>query len=120
MAEQAVQEAEPAVVVQAYIEALTARDLSRCVDFYADDAKITFISGVFRGKQAIKEWHEERFAAELELVSVGELNAKGEKVTLDVLVTSKKLRAWKLNKLAGRPTTPYRQGKRKKSKQCPR
>lgn len=114
------QDTGPQAVVEAYLEAFRERDLSRCLDFYADDAEIHFMDGVFKGKQAIEEWHRDRFAAELELVKVGKLRTEGGRVTSDVTVTSTRLRAWKIDKLAGKATVLVEQGKIKETRLSPR
>ncbi len=114
------QDTAPEVVVESYLEAVKERDISRCVAFYADDAEIHFMDGVFKGKEAIEEWHRDRFAAELELVKVGKLRSEGGKVTFDGTVSTSKLRAWKIDKLDGKVTLLVEQGKIKETRLAPR
>jgi hypothetical protein len=101
----------PDAVVRAYLDAAHARDVGGCVSFFADDAKLTFMSGEFAGRQAIEEWHNERFAANLQFVRVDSVKAKGEVVTVDAVVTSNRLKAWKIGSLGGRATFRVRDGK---------
>jgi ketosteroid isomerase-like protein len=107
--------AEPQAIIQAYLQAARDRDLAGCVSFYAPDAKLTFMSGVFQGTQAIEEWHKERFAADLQFVRIDAIKAKGDVVTVDAVVTSKRLKAWKIGSLGGRATFRLQDGKIKET-----
>lgn len=104
------------MVVQAYLEAFEARDLSRCLDFYAEDATINFLSGLYEGQQAIEEWHQDRFTADLRLVQVDEISVQGDTATVDAVATSKRLRIWKIDSLNGRATFRFENGKIKQAK----
>lgn len=105
------QETDLQAVVRTYLQAFEERDLSKCVDFYADDATIHFHVGIFRGRQAIEEWHEERFAADLRVVRVNGITVQDDTAILEAVVTSNRLRAWKINRLAGKATFLFGQGK---------
>jgi hypothetical protein len=75
---------------------------------------------VFKGRQALEEWHQERFDAEFEFVSVNKITADGDKVTLDAVITSKKLRVWRIRKLAGKAVFRLHEGKIREVKFSPR
>ena len=98
------QGAEPQTLIRAYLEAAQERDLEGCMRFYADDSRLTFMSGVFEGRQAIEEWHKERFDADLKFVKIEAVKTKGHTVTVDAVVTSKRIKAWKIGSLGGRAT----------------
>ena len=102
-------------LVKDYLEALSEMDLSRCLDFYADDATIKFQAGVFHGRQAIEEWHKDRFDAELKLVKIDKIDVQGNRVLVDGTATSKRLRAWKINRLSGRVIFLFENGSIKKT-----
>ena len=103
-------------VVQAYLQAFKARDLSRCLDFYAEDATIDFQSGLYRGREDIEEWHKERFAADLRVVRVDEIRVQGNTVILEAVATSNRLKAWRIANLTGTATFVFQQGKIKETK----
>jgi len=102
-------------LVKDYLRALEERNLSRCLDFYADDATIKFQTGVFHGKQAIEEWHKDRFNAELTVVKIEKVDVQGDRVVVDGTVTSNRLKAWKINRLSGRVTFLFENGNIKKT-----
>jgi uncharacterized protein (TIGR02246 family) len=106
-----VQEADVRATIQTYREALEARDLARCVACYAEDAVIHFGTGLYRGKEAITEWHQDRFAANLRIVHFQEIQIEGDKAALDVAVSSDKLKAWKISRLRATTTILFDGGK---------
>ena len=110
------QETNLQTIVHAYLQALDARDLSRCVDFFADDAIIEFQSGIFQGKQAIEEWHKARFAVDFQVISIDGIRTQGDLVVVDAVATSKRLKAWKIKKLSGRVTLLLQHGKIRNAK----
>jgi len=89
-------------VARDYLGAFDARDLTRCVDFFAEDATLAWQAGVYRGRPAIEEWHKDRFQADLRLVRVDGIGVEGNVVTVDGVATSKRLRAWRIGSLGGR------------------
>ncbi len=107
-------------LVEAYLDAVKERDLDRCLDFFADDASLSFMTGVFRGKQAIGEWHRERFDAGVELLRINKIAVDGDKVTVEGVVTSRRLRAWKIGKLAGKAVIRLKDGKMQETKFSPK
>lgn len=100
-----------AAIVQNYFKALDDRDLTRCLEFFAEDATIKFQSGVFKGKQAIAEWHKDRFEADLRLLKLNKIETRDDQVHVEGVVTSKRLKAWKINKLSGKATFTFENGK---------
>ena len=108
-------QADPKALVQSYLDAAQARDVTGCVGYYAPDAKLTFMSGVFEGAAAIEEWHKERFAANMRFVRIDSIKVKGEVVTVDAVITSDRLKAWKLGSLGGRATFRVSDGRIKET-----
>lgn len=92
---------------RAYLEAFEARDMARCMSFYADDASLSYVQSVFRGKEQIEEWHKARFAADLRIVRLEKLTVEGNTVILAAVVTSKRLKAWRLDSIRGTVTTLF-------------
>jgi ketosteroid isomerase-like protein len=92
---------------RAYLEAFEARDMSRCLSFYADDASLSYVQSVYKGKEQIEEWHKARFAADIRIVRLEKLTVEGNTVILAAVVTSKRLKAWKLDSIRGTVTTLY-------------
>jgi len=107
---------EPQQAVQAYLQVFDRRDLPGCMEFFADDAAINFITGVYRGRRAIEEWHRDRFAADVHVTRLEEVRAKGDQVSVDAVVTSKVLKMWRFNSVAGTATFTFREGKIKDAK----
>ena len=99
------------LIVRAYLQAFEERDLDRCLDAFADDAVIHFYVGRYEGKQDIQQWHMDRFAADAQLVSLDAITVKDDTATVEAVATSKRLRAWRIGKLAGRATLIFHAGK---------
>ena len=114
------QSVAPQALIESYLDAVREKDISRCLDFYHDDARLHFMMGVFKGKKAIADWHKERFDAEMEIVRVGKITTKGDTVSVDASVTSKKIRAFKIARLAGKASFRLDDGKIKEVKLSPR
>ena len=106
---------DPKTVAKSYLAAAEARDIDACVGHYAPDATLTFMSGVFEGHAAIEDWHKERFAANMRFVKVDAIKVKADVVTVDAVITSDRLKAWKLTNLGGRATFRIRDGKIKET-----
>jgi len=85
-----------------YLKAFDSRDLGRCLSFCNDDATFHFLWRSFRGLKGIEKWHRERFAADLRVTRVVDISEEGNTVNVDVIVTSNKLKALKVNQVAGR------------------
>jgi ketosteroid isomerase-like protein len=108
--------ADPQEKMKAYLEAVTNRDLPRIMAFFADDAKILVMSGVFQGREAIEQWHQERIEAEAQLVRLDGIRVNGDTVTIDGVITSKRLKAWRIPNIPGRATVGLEDGKIKEMK----
>ena len=96
--------------VQAYLDAFAARDVARCLDFYAPDAEVKFVSGVYAGRTALEEWHKERFAADLTILRVDSVTVDGDEVTIDLMLASNRLKFFRINSLAARATVRLENG----------
>ena len=105
----------PREVIDSYLRAADELDVAECVRWYAPDAKLTFMSGVFEGTKAIEEWHQERFAAQMRFVKIDSVKQKGDVVTVDAVVTSNRLKAWHLGSLGGRATFRVEDGQIKET-----
>lgn len=94
-----------------YLKALEERDLDQCLDHYTEDAVIHFGPGVYQGKQAIIEWHKGRFEADLQITHLENISAQENQVLIEVVVTSNRLKAWRINTLRGKGTFRFEDGK---------
>src|SRR5271170_1296129 len=92
---------------RAYLKAFEARDIAECMTYYADDSCLSFVQSDYKGKEQIEEWHKARFAADLRVVRLEKLTVEGNTVILAAVVTSKRLKAWKLNTVRGTVTTLF-------------
>jgi hypothetical protein len=86
-------------ITRDYLAAFEARDLEKCLAFFADDATIDFQNVEYEGRDSIKEWHEERFSANLRLTKIDNVRLKGNTVIVDAVASSDRLAAWKINAL---------------------
>lgn len=109
-------EADLKALAEAYLDAFHKRDLDRCVDFFSDDASIDFNMTAYKGRQAIVDWHKDRFEADLKMLRLNNITVKGDTVTVDGVATSKRLVAWKAKSIAGRVTMRFVDGKIKSGK----
>jgi len=91
-------------LIDSYLEAFRARDLDRCMSFFDDEATLKFVSGVYNGRQPIEDWHKERFAADLKILSIDSVNVDGDTVKVDLMLASKRLQFFRLPSLAARAT----------------
>ena len=90
-----------------YLEAFEARDMDRCVSFFAPDATIKFQNSAYSGIDAVREWHQERFDADLRMIRLDGISTSGDSVTVEGAATSKRLRAWKLDSVEGAITAQF-------------
>jgi ketosteroid isomerase-like protein len=109
-------QADLKALAEAYLEAFDAQDLERCVEFFSDDASIDFNMTAYKGRQAIVDWHKDRFAANLKMVRLTKITVNGDTVVVDAVATSKRLIAWKTKSIAGRVTMRFVDGKIKSGK----
>ena len=92
---------------RAYLKAFETRDLALCMDYFTDTSVVNFVNSVYRGRQEIEEWHKARFAADLRMVRMGKVTIDGNTVVLEAIVTSKRLKAWKINTISGSVTACF-------------
>lgn len=97
--------------VREYLEAFHARDLDRCMSAFAGDAVIHFHTSTFSGRDALVEWHKERFVADLRMEKLEAISTRGDTVTVEASATSKRLRAWKLNSVSGSMAVRFADGR---------
>jgi ketosteroid isomerase-like protein len=101
----------PRSSIETYLEAFQRHDLAQCLEFFAPDATLTFVSGTYQGKAAIEDWHKDRFAANLKILRMDQITADGDTVTVDLNVTSNRLQFFKIANLDGRATMRLADGK---------
>lgn len=85
-----------------YLKAFDSRDMARCLSFCNEDATFHFMWRSFRGLKGIEKWHRDRFAADLRVVRVMDISVEGNTVTVDVVVTSNRLKARNVKQVGGR------------------
>jgi len=103
-------------LAEAYLDAFHKRDLERCMDFFTDDATIDFNMTAYNGRQAITDWHKDRFAADLKMLRLNNISVNGDTVVVDAVASSKRLAAWKVKSISGRITMRFADGKIKSGK----
>lgn len=94
-------------IAEAYLDAFRQRDLDRCMSYFADDASLDFQGTKFHGREAITEWHKDRFAANLCIEEVESVEIDDDTVTVDLVASSDRLAAWKIKRLNGRITARF-------------
>jgi len=95
-------------VLEEYLEAFLARELMRCVDLYAEGAVLEFATTQCRNRPELEKWHRERFSANLELVQIEQARVEGAEVILEGVVTSDRLKAWRIGTLPVRAKFAFR------------
>lgn len=85
-----------------YLAAFNERDLEKCLAFFTEDATVDFQDVEYQGRAALKDWHEERFQANLKLNKLESVRVKGTTVIVDLVASSDRLAAWKINSLKSR------------------
>jgi hypothetical protein len=102
---------DPRSVVEAYRESFDRKDASACAAFYADDAVLKFLFGTFQGRKNIEDWHRDRFAAEVQILRVDDLAVSGSQVQLNAVVTSRKLKRFRMDEVKGTAVFVVRDGR---------
>jgi ketosteroid isomerase-like protein len=105
-----------AAFINEYLAAFRERDLPHCLKYYDDGATINFVVGMYQGKSAIEQWHNDRFQAELEVLDTPRFDVQGDTVVVMGSVTSKRLRKWRINSLGAKATFLIESGKIKELK----
>jgi hypothetical protein len=103
-------------IVRDYLDAFEGRNLEKCLDFYRDDAYIKFHLGNYNGKGAVEQWHRDRFDADMHMLDLEKISIDGNRVTVHGVITSEKLRAWKIKSLSGSVTFLFEDGKIREAK----
>lgn len=104
-------ETNPKAIVETYLATFERHDADGCTSAFTSDAKISWLGGTYQGPEAIKQWHEDRFAANLKIIRRDDMQVQGNTVTADMVVTSDRLKTWRLSELGGRATLTLRDGK---------
>ena len=120
MENQVISQIDLKALAEAYLEAFHARDLERCMEFFTEDSNVDFNMTMYTGRQAITDWHKDRFAADLKMVKKNSVTVNGDTVTIDGAISSKRLSAWRVKALSGRVTMRFEDGKIKNGKLSPR
>jgi ketosteroid isomerase-like protein len=120
MENQVISQTDLRALAETYLEAFHARDLDRCLEFFTDDSTVDFNMTMYTGRQAITDWHKDRFAADLKMVKRNSISVDGDTVTIDGAISSKRLSAWRVKALSGRVTIRFENGKIKNGKLSPR
>jgi hypothetical protein len=89
-------------ITRDYLAAFQARDVEKCLGFFAEDGSVDFQDVEYAGRHALEDWHKERFQANLKIDKIENIKVKGDKVTVDAVVSSDRLSAWKIKSLKGR------------------
>jgi hypothetical protein len=110
----------PEQLTQRYLAAFEARDIGQCLEFFDESSVIDFQTGVYKGLKSIEGWHKDRFAANLRLERIDSLRVSGESVTVEAIVSSDRLLAWKIKSVAGRLVIKYDSVKIRHAKLTPR
>ena len=98
-------------LARAYLDAFDRRDLAACMDFFTEEAVIDFAMGVYRGRDQIEEWHNDRFTRDLRIVSVQRIDRKDDAVTVYAKATSKVVRSWRFGNVKGSATFRFEEDK---------
>ena len=98
-------------IVKEYLEAFEARDLERCMALYDEGATLEFGPGTYQGREQLEEWHEARFAAELKILHIDDVKVEGNTITVQAIITSKRLKLWHLNQTKASAKFQVRDGK---------
>src|SRR5437588_4680217 len=100
-----------AAFINDYLAAFRERDLRHCLKYYDDGAIINFVVGMYQGRSAIEQWHNDRFQAELEVLDTPRFDVQWDTVVVMGSVTSKRLRKLRINSLGAKATFLIESGK---------
>jgi ketosteroid isomerase-like protein len=118
--EAAMQETDQQGLIEAYLEAFKERDLARCLEFFHDDGLLIFGPrafglGRFRGREALEQWHKERFEKGMKIDKIEGIHVDGDKVVVKAVVSSPVLKAIHLDDFRGQATFIVDAGKIKEA-----
>lgn len=97
--------------VNEYFDAFEARDLSRCMEFFDDDAVVYFATGKFPGIKSIEQWHQARFEGGMRIVEIESIEVQNDTVIVNAVATSPKLKLVRIDDFRGTATFVIKQGK---------
>ena len=102
-------------LVEGYRDAFVRGDLDGCVSFFAEDATLRFLFGTYAGHEAIREWHEARFEADVKLLRIEQIAVSGDTVTAQVVASSRRLRVFRMDEVKGTMSFTVANGKFKEA-----
>jgi hypothetical protein len=103
-------------IVKAYLDAFEARDADKCMEFFTEESSIDFQNTVYTGLEQVRDWHKDRFEADLKLTKIEGILVKGSTVKVDCVAASSRLAAWNVKALPGRLTIKFDGDKVKEGK----
>jgi hypothetical protein len=103
-------------LVKSYLDAFEARDVDRCMTFFTEESSIDFQNTVYKGLEQVRDWHKDRFEANLRLTKLEGILVKGNTVKVDCVAASDRLSAWNVKALPGRLTVKFDGDKVKEGK----
>jgi hypothetical protein len=98
-------------LVEGYRDAFERRDLEACVGFFDEQATIRFLFATYQGREAIEQWHADRFEADVQIVNTEAIRSEGDSVAIDAEATSRRLRFFKIDKVRGTATFQIKEGR---------
>lgn len=98
-------------LVQQYLASLANKDAKQCADFYAEDAVLHFMVGVYTGRQEIMAWHQDRFDAQMKVLKFDKVVERANETSCELLIESVRLKAWRINTLRGKAVFRFKGGK---------
>lgn len=107
-------------MVEGYRHAFEQRDLAGCVGYFAEDAVIRFLFGSYQGRRAIEDWHKDRFAADVQILRVESTSVEEGKVGIQAVVTSRRLKQFRIGEVKGTLTFRIEEGRFKEAVLAPR
>ena len=98
-------------LVKEYLDAFETRDLERCISYIAPDTTIHFMEGIFQGEEAIRQWHKDRFEADMRIQEIEDIQIQADTVTVNAVIRSNRLRTWNIPHLTGYARAKVHNGK---------
>jgi hypothetical protein len=107
-------------MVEGYRRAFEARDLAGCMGFFAEDAVVRFLVGSYQGRQAIEDWHQDRFKADVQILRVEGISVDPPRVSIHAVVSSRRLKQFLIGEVKGTLTFRVEEGHFKEAVLTPR
>jgi ketosteroid isomerase-like protein len=102
-------------MVESYRRAFENHDAAGCASFFTEDATLRFLFGSYEGRSAIEGWHKDRFAADVKLLRFDGVAVEGDTVVAQAVVTSRRLRLFKMDQVKGTVTFRVESGRIKEA-----